>query len=191
MDNMITLSRGELTLRSLEPDDLPYFMRVENDPALWHVCDTRIPFSRFTLERILEAKVPDFFAERQLRLVICRNKDDRPVGFVDLFDFSPLHRRCAIGVVIYPAHERNRGYGEQAVRLALDYAFKAFNLHQVWAEVSRDNAPSVALFRRLGFVHSGTLQQWLLQGERYTDVNLYQFTEEQFRDTVQNTDMPL
>lgn len=189
-DTTIKLSQGGLTLRSLEPDDLPYFMRVENDPALWHVCDTRIPFSRFTLERILEAKVPDFFAERQLRLVVCRSADGQTVGFVDLFDFSPLHRRCAIGVVIYPADERNRGYGEQAVRLALDYAFNAFNLHQVWAEVGRENTPSVALFRRLGFVHSGTLRQWLLHGDRYEDVSLYQLSEDRFRNSAQNTDIP-
>lgn len=179
--NEITLSRGGLTLRSLEPDDLPYFMRVENDPALWHVCDTRIPFSRFTLERILEARIPDFFAERQLRLVICLSDSQETIGFVDLFDFSPLHRRAGIGVVIHPAELRGKGYGEQALRLALDYAFNAFNLHQIWAEVETSNRASRMLFDRLGFTHCGTLKQWLLHGDRYADVLVYQLIEDDFR----------
>lgn len=176
----IKLHSRDLVLRSLEPDDLPYFMRVENDPQLWSVCDTRIPFSRFTLERVLEARVPDFFADRQLRLVVCLREGGESVGFVDLFDFSPLHRRAGIGVVIYPADHRGKGYADQAMELALGYAFSAFNLHQVWAEVPCSNEPSKALFDRLGFTLSGIFHQWLLCAGQYTDVNVYQLTAEDF-----------
>ena len=129
-----------------------------------------IPFSRFTLERVLEARVPDFFADRQLRLVICLREGGESVGFVDLFDFSPLHRRAGIGVVIYPADHRGKGYADQAMELALGYAFSAFNLHQVWAEVPCSNEPSKALFDRLGFTLSGIFHQWLLCAGQYTDV---------------------
>ena len=181
----IKLHRGDLSLRSLEPDDLSYFMRVENDPQLWSVCDTRIPFSRFTLEKILEAKVPDFFAERQLRLVVCLRDGGETVGFVDLFDFSPINRRAGIGVVIYPASNRGKGYADQALELAIDYAFTAFNLHQVWAEVPQSNEPSKALFDRLGFTLCGIFHDWLLSGGQYADVNVYQLTEDDFRSRNQ------
>ena len=177
---MIRLQSKKLVLRALEPDDLSYFMQVENDSDMWSVCDTRVPFSRFTLEKILEARVPDFFAERQLRLVICLRRGGRAVGFADLFDFSPLHRRAGVGVVIYPAGERGKGYADEALTLVMEYAFSAFNLHQLWAEVPETNERSKALFDRLGFSLCGISRDWMLVSGQYTDVNVYQIMADEF-----------
>lgn len=171
---MIRLDSERLVLRALEPDDLTYFMQVENDASLWSVCDTRVPFSRFTLEKILESRVPDFFADKQLRLVICLKRGGRRIGFVDLFDFSPLHRRAGTGGGHLPDYVPGKGYADEAVKLAADYVFRAFNLHQLWAEVPCDNELSKALFERLGFERCGVHKDWLLVEGKYSDVNVYQ-----------------
>lgn len=182
--NMIKLRSERLLLRNLEPDDLTFFMAVENDTSLWNVCETRVPFSRFTLERILEADVPDIFSRGQLRLVICMKKSGKAIGFVDFFDFSPLHRRTGMGIVVYPEKYRGRGYAEEAVHLALDYAFPAFNLHQVWADVPAGNIPSNKLFSSLGFDMCGVRPQWLFHGEKFEDVNVYHLTEENLKTRI-------
>ncbi|MDD4820833.1 MAG: GNAT family protein [Flavobacteriales bacterium] len=173
MNKMIKLTSERLRLRSLEPSDLTFFMAVENDASLWNVCDTRVPFSRFTLEKILETSVPDIFKEKQLRLVICLKNDEKPIGFVDFYDFSPLHHRCGVGVIIYPSEQYGKGYAKEALTLAFDYAFKAFDLNQIWAEVSVENEASNALFSSLSMVKKEVRPQWLYHNEKYTDVSVY------------------
>lgn len=171
---MINLTSERLRLRSIEPSDLTYFMTVENDSTIWNVCNTRIPFSRFALEKILEASVPDIYREKQLRLIICKKEgEEMPVGFVDFYDFSPLHHRCGVGVIIYPSEQYGKGYAKEALNLAFDYAFKAFNLNQIWAEVSVENMASNALFSSLNMVKKQIKPQWLLDGDKYTDVAVY------------------
>ena len=177
---MINLTSTRLRLRALEADDLTYFMAVENDSTLWNVCDTRVPFSRHTLQRILEATVPDIYAEKQLRLVVCVIDDERPVGFVDLYDFSPLHRRCGVGVIIYPATEREKGYAAEALRLALGYAFEAYDLHQVWADVAVDNEASLRLFESLGMKTCYIKKDWIKEGDKYKDVCVYHVLRDDF-----------
>jgi acetyltransferase, GNAT family len=185
--NMIKLRSERLVLRNLEPDDLTFFMAVENDASLWNICDTRVPFSRFTLERILEADVPDIFSRNQLRLVICKKRSGKAIGFVDFFDFSPLHRRVGMGIVVYPEKYRGRGYAEEAVHLALEYAFPAFNLHQVWADVPAKNIPSNKLFSALGFDMCGVRPQWLCLGGKFEDVNVYHLTIDNFKKQIVKT----
>lgn len=170
---MIKIESQNIKLRSLEPDDLTYFMRVENDSTLWNVCDTRVPFSRHTLQRILEASVADIYAEKQLRLVVCTVDDGHAVGFVDLYDFSPLHRRCGVGVIIYPATEREKGYAKEALRMGIKYAVEAYDLHQVWADVAVDNISSLKLFESLGMKISHVKKDWIKDKKGYKDVCVF------------------
>ena len=53
----------------------------------------------------------------------------------------------------------HRGYGSAAVRAALDVGFKEYGLFRVWVDVPEYNEAALALFRRVGFVHEGTLRK--------------------------------
>ena len=169
----IKLHSRDLLLRALEPDDLPYFMRVENDPQLWSVCDTRIPFSRFTLERVLEARVPDFFADRQLRLMI-ENGNRQVVGIVDLCSFDPLHNRAEVGIMVDKSCRR-QGIGRNALALLEEHCFRYLGIHQLFAYIAVENLPSRRLFAACGYKESAVLKEWAHTfGGGYTDVLVVQ-----------------
>ena len=157
------LTGQRVTLRALEPTDVPFLLHLENDPALWDAGDTRTPYSRYALEQYVErAAVEDVWAVRQLRLVIGTGPGGaRAAGVLDLFDVSPGHRRAGVGIALLPA-ARGQGLGTEALTLLHDYAARALHLHQLYCAVATTNTVSRRLFGVAGYTEIGIRRDWLL-----------------------------
>ena len=97
---MITLQGKDIMLRALEPTDIDFLYKLENDESVWEISNTSTPYSQFILKQYLDNAHRDIFDIKQLRLVITKVKDARPIGFIDLFDFEPRHRRVGLGIII-------------------------------------------------------------------------------------------
>src|SRR5689334_263285 len=63
----------------------------------------------------------------------------RPIGFVLLKDIDSLSRTAEFGISIVEADARGKGYGTEATRLTLDYAFTARSLHSVYLTTAEFN----------------------------------------------------
>ena len=164
---------GELTrLRALEAEDVDLLYVWENDPAVWGVSGTLAPFSRHTLRRFLDEQRFDLYAARQLRLVV-ETLDGRAVGLVDLFEFEPVDLRAGIGILIHGA-DRGRGFASDALDVLCRYARQVLGLHQLWCSVAPDNAASLTLFRRAGFVECGRKREWRRTPDGWADELLLQ-----------------
>ena len=165
---------GELTrLRALEAEDVDLLYVWENDPAVWGVSGTLAPFSRHTLRRFLDEQRFDLYAARQLRLVV-ETLDGRAVGLVDLFEFEPVDLRAGIGILIRGAGDRGRGFVSDALDVLCRYARQVLGLHQLWCSVAPDNAASLTLFRRAGFVECGRKREWRRTPDGWADELLLQ-----------------
>jgi len=175
---MKTLKGKNIFLRALEPEDLDYLYEVENDESLWEVGNSLTPYSRYILEQYIANGYRDIFEVKQLRLVICENKTGRTVGFVDLYDFDPEHRRTGIGIVIYPEQEHRRGFAFESLQLICNYAFNRLDCHQVYAGITADNEGSIALFEKAGFVKNGVKKQWTRADGIFKDELFYQLMRE-------------
>ena len=86
-----------ILIRALEPEDLEYLYKWENDMDLWDVSDTLTPFSHFTLKKYIENAHVDIYTSKQLRLMIVRKSDQCILGTIDITDFVPLHSRGEVG----------------------------------------------------------------------------------------------
>jgi diamine N-acetyltransferase len=147
-------------LRALEPDDLDFLYALENDPDIWGVSDTLAPVSRHALREYLAHASTDFYAVRQLRLVIITEIESSAVGVVDLFDYDPLYQRAGVGITVL-ASQRRHGYARQALELLKNHAREVLRLHQIYATVGVGNVGSMRLFRAAGFRRVGTRRGWL------------------------------
>ena len=152
-------------LRALEPEDVDVLFRWENDPDIWYVSNTLVPYSRYTLEKYVENAHLDIYQVKQLRMMIdvkesARGKA-RPVGTIDLFDFDPYHNRAGIGILIGEKSDRNKGYASEALSQFIRYAFDTLQLHLLYCNIAKDNNESLGLFTRNGFFISGEKKDWL------------------------------
>lgn len=171
---MTTLKGDRIKLRALELSDLDFLYKLENDEAVWEVSNTTTPYSKYVLKQYLENAHRDIYEIKQLRLVICELEDGRPLGFVDLFDFEPKHRRVGLGILIFNESDRNKGFASEALKLIESYVFSHLNVHQIYANISEDNIVSIKLFEKLGYQKSGRKLDWLSRGEVFIDELIYQ-----------------
>lgn len=172
------ISSSHITLRALEPADVEKMYQWENDPSVWPVSGTVVPFSRYTMEQFVTNSQHDIYTSKQLRLAI--DKKDHPlisgltIGYIDLFDFDPSHLRAGVGILIGETGERRKGYARESLQLLSKYAFSTLHLHQLYCHIHADNESSIRLFNAAGFVVSGELKHWSLINGTWKNVFLLQ-----------------
>jgi len=170
---MKLLENETIRLRALEPEDLEFLYKWENDTSLWEYGNTLTPFSKFVLHQYLENASLDIFEVKQLRLIIEDKVSGKPVGTIDLYDFEPYHNRAGIGILIDESYQR-KSYAAQALEILKDYVFKFLKMDQIYAFIPMMNVPSIHLFRKCGFTESGLLRKWNKMSDGAQDVFVYQ-----------------
>lgn len=162
---MLRLKNEYCQLRALEPDDLNFLLKIENDESLWKISNTQIPFSKYLLTEYLKNAGEDIYTAKQLRLVICL-PDGEAIGLLDFFDFDPKHKRAGIGIVLNEPH-RNKGIGNAVLSMVKAYARDSLDLHQLYANIGEQNSTSLKLFEKSGFRKIGTKIDWIFDAGSY------------------------
>jgi len=115
------------------------------------------PFGATWFQRVLEGAR----REDSERLLVCRRDDDAIVGMVSLTQIfrGPFQNAC-VGYWVGAQHA-GRGFMTEGLGLVLDHAFGRLGLHRVEANIRPENAPSLALVRRLGMRREGLSLRYL------------------------------
>jgi len=161
----------DLKLRKLEPSDLPFLYRWENDASAWADGANHNPLSQQDLRDYIASSTGDIYKDGQLRLIIeatpspvTGNPSPLTLGCIDLFDFDPRNRRAAIGMYIAPEH-RGKGVGKAALEQLEAYAFGHLNLRVLYAVIATKNETCTALYRHAGYTPSSVLTAWTLESD--------------------------
>lgn len=170
---MLTLTGEKIYLRALEPEDLDFIYKIENDESIWEISATQTPYSRFLIKQYLENAHQDIYEAKQLRLVIV-NHHKEAIGLIDLFEFDPKNRRVGVGLLIAKSENRHKGYGQEALQLVCAYAFKHLHVHQVYTNIGEDNQASLKLFESLNFEQVGVKRDWTYVNGEFKNELLYQ-----------------
>lgn len=170
---MVTLKGKYVYLRALEPEDLDFVFEIENDEDIWELSNTIVPFSKYVIKKYLENAHKDIFETKQLRLVIS-DKEDNPLGLIDIFDFDFINKRAGIGILIKEQVNRGKGYGLESLQLLVKYSFEKLYLHQLYCNISEDNKASIKLFEKVGFEQVGLKKDWNIINGEFKNEYLYQ-----------------
>lgn len=170
---MLNIKGEHIYLRALEPTDLDFLYKLENDTSVWEVSGTLKPYSKKVLQSYLDNAHRDIYDVKQLRLCIGDQKDPC-IGLIDLFDFDPKNRRAGIGIVIAEPSYRNKGVGAEALSLLCDYAFSVLDMHQLYANILEDNLASIHLFKKLGFKEIGIKKEWIRTHKGFKNEIMFQ-----------------
>lgn len=162
--------RGEkVVLRATERTDLPRMWEFHNDPAL-HLLIADDPWEPQSLAR-LETRFDEKLHEAEHDGPwFAVEADGLYIGHCGLHSFDDLSRTCQIGIGIGDKTYRGRGYGREAIRLVLDYAFRLRNMHKVWLTVNGDNEQAIRAYGACGFVEEGRLRRHVWVDGAYIDL---------------------
>jgi len=168
----------DINLRALEPEDLELLYAWENNESYWIISNTVVPFSKYILKRYLEDSHRNIYETGQLRLMIDHIPDKKTVGTIDLFDFDPFHKRAGVGILIAYEEYRRKGLASMSLKCLTDYCFNTLQLHQLFCNVLANNAESMDLFKKQGFVQSGIKRDWVKTADGYLDEYIFQMVNE-------------
>jgi len=163
-----------IKLRALEPEDLELLYDWENDETYWSISNTVSPFSKYTLKRYIENSHKNIYESGQLRLMIEQTEDKITIGTIDIFEFDPFHKRAGIGILIADEAYRRKGYASMSLTCLINYCFRTLQLHQLYCNILSDNAVSISLFKKYGFIQAGVKKDWIMTGSGYIDVLMFQ-----------------
>ena len=121
-------------------------------------------------------------AQRQDHVfTIVEKESGRAVGRCLLFAVNPVDRCAMVGIFIGEGDSRGKGYGQEAMRLLLDFSFNLLNLHNIMLGVFAFNERAIHAYQRLGFHEIGRRREARWIGGKAYDVIFMDLLEEEFR----------
>ena len=182
MGRYAKLTGEKVCLAPVGPDDAELWARWLND------LDVAVPlgdeaYALFTAED--QARdIADIVARHDHVFTIVERATDKPIGRCLLFGLNKTDRSTEVGIFIGEKECWGKGYGTEAMRLLLDYAFNLLNLHSVMLGVFSFNDRAIRSYRSLGFKEIGRRRQARIVGPKTYDVILMDLLAEEFESPV-------
>jgi RimJ/RimL family protein N-acetyltransferase len=167
------LWRGDaIRLTAIAKDDYPALVRWYQDAGflrLWNADPAR-PLNEAEIGKWLEEEAKK---QNTFHFAIRPLAGDELLGLLEL-DSILWNQGCGWIAIGFGNREPwGKGYGGEALRLLLDYAFGELNLHRVQLTVFAYNERAIALYEKLGFMREGVYREFMARdGVRY-DMHLY------------------
>jgi diamine N-acetyltransferase len=162
-----------VALGPLHRDHAPLFERWMNDFATQRLAGFPEPAEPWTHERVAQFLDQVLGAVRGANrewFVIYATDTLRPVGHANLRDIDHQNGTAEFGITIGDPADRGKGYGTEATRLILDYAFTVLGLNNVLLDVHAFNPAGIRAYERAGFKVIGTRRQAHFAGGQFWDV---------------------
>jgi diamine N-acetyltransferase len=157
----------QVSLGPLRRDLIPVYQRWNNDLATGQTLGLSWPT---TLEQETQTYEHRVAATDKVCFTIYERASGEPVGLTYLYDISDRHARASLGIIIGETGKRGKGYGTEATRLALDYAFNAYGLENVMLTVLSFNLAGIRAYEKAGFKEFGRRRKCSRIGGRLWDL---------------------
>ena len=144
-----------LRLRGIDETDAPLIVSWRGDPAVYrYFKNPRKITEEEHLRWYRERYLPDEAREDRM----CLTKDGERIG---VFGLIREGDSAEVSYLLAP-EARGKGYAAEAVNGLLRYAKETWRVCRVTAEIHKDNGPSLALARRLGFTPAGETGDFII-----------------------------
>jgi [ribosomal protein S5]-alanine N-acetyltransferase len=163
-----TLHTPRLILRPLRMEDAEDMFEYAVDPeiasnGLWEPFKT-LQDSYDDLKEIVENYANDSYMEWAVE----HQADKKMIGRIGLHGYHKKDERADMGYA-YNRKYWGQGYGTEAARRVLEYAFCDLNLHRVSASALPDNIGSIKVLTNIGMQYEGMKREvTMVRGKRDT-----------------------
>ena len=106
-----------------------------------------------------ERETLEKLARQGYNFAIVDRENDELIGGCGLLNLDHVNRTAEVGIFIGEKSYWNRGYGEEALRLLLDFGFNILNLCNIMLHVYAFNERAIRCYRKIGFREIGRRRQ--------------------------------
>jgi len=172
-------------IRAYERSDLDAVMTWVNDEEVTRNLGAPMiyPLSRAAEERYLETNTRG--GEPDCRWAI-ETLAGEYLGGISLMTIDWINRSAQVGIVIGSKPHWGKGFGTDAMRAVLRFAFDKMNLHRVWLNVYDFNVRGIKSYEKCGFKREGVQREYRFLDGRYHDSVLMGILERDYREAAKN-----
>ncbi len=165
---IVTIDGERVALGPLRRDLLPLYQRWINDPAVVRTLGEGLrPLLLEDEQQWYERSVG---ATNDVTFQIYVRSGWRPIGTTAIVGMDQRHGTANFGIMVGEKDCWDQGYGTEATRLVLDYAFNVLGLHNIMLSVYDFNHRGVRAYEKAGFKVIGRRRQALRLGHERHDV---------------------
>jgi RimJ/RimL family protein N-acetyltransferase len=165
---VVNVVGDRLALGPLRRDLIPVYQRWTNDFAVTRTLRSSQPTPSEQVTATCDQLRSD---ERSATFTIYTRDDWRPIGNTALVEIDWRARTAEFVLFIGEPDCRGKGYGTEATRLMLDYAFTALGLHSLMLKVYAFNLAGRRVYEKAGFRTIGRRRECQLMGGKLWDVD--------------------
>ncbi len=111
---------------------------------------------------------------------ICDKKNKKHIGNIKLGGINWIHRFADLGIMIGDKNYWGKGYGQEACRMFLEYAFKRLNLNKVILGVYGNHKSAIKTYQKVGFRIEGRIKELLYFESKYQDKIIMGISKKEF-----------
>ena len=165
--NMI-LEGKNIYLRPMTGEDTDLIVKWRNEDFVRKNFIYQKPFTREGHLNWVETMVK---TGKVVQFIICTS-ENKPVGSVYLRDIDETHHKAEYGIFIGEREALSKGYGTEAAKLMIRYAFEERKLHKLMLRVLAGNDRAKKSYENAGFVQEAYLKDDVYPEDGYRDVIL-------------------
>ncbi|MBI1278403.1 MAG: GNAT family N-acetyltransferase [Anaerolineaceae bacterium] len=166
----LNLTGQLIKLRPLQSSDLEAIQLAYTDLDLQLITDgDSPPLTDVQVQAFWEEIIANPGANLRYFAIETTGENAPFVGACSLQQIDLRNRHAELSVWMVSSEQRGQGYGTEAVRLLLGYAFDVLRLDKVYLGVYDFNEGGLRVYERVGFHYEGRLQNMLHYEGRYWD----------------------
>jgi RimJ/RimL family protein N-acetyltransferase len=181
---MKSLVGERLVLRPFSKRDLTHIQRWSNDAELRKLIGEIAPINQAQAEKFYRELRRD---ENRIWFVIVLKKGKRVIGEAGLLRMFRPWRSTDMTIIIGERDAWGKGYGKEAGRLILNYAFQHLGFHRVSISVVGFNKNALRFWRSLGFKKEGVERDAHFYDNKYSDGIMMSILEDEYKRSTEST----
>lgn len=183
--NFLELKGNLVYLKKLDKEYIEEYWNSYNNCSIESIIftGTQQVFNKTNLEGYFENIASD---NSRIDFLIFSKETNKMVGEVVINDIYMGNRSGSMRIAINDKENFNKGYGSEAIILALNYGFAMLNLHRIELEVFPFNHRGIHVYEKIGFKREGIQRDGAFFNHRYYDMITMSILEDEFREKYIN-----
>ena len=156
--------QGEITdLHPFDKEELKNTLKWKNDPIIKEYIGTVYPISMEEHKRWFDK----LSSNDNIRFFSIKTKEGDHIGNINL-RINWKDRNCEFGILI-AEKTQGKGYGTDALKTVVNFAFEELNMHRIWCQIFEYNKAAVRVYEKAGFAQEGIMKEALFHEGKYHD----------------------
>jgi len=146
------LETERLALRVLSPDDASDVFDLRSNEENQAYIDRPLAKNIQEASDHIDMIVDGIHNQKWINWAITIKGVNKVIGLTGFWNYHETKPQVEIGYELHP-HYQGKGYMTEATKAILEYGFREMGIRRVQANIHKENAKSIALLKKFGFMH--------------------------------------